>query len=82
MKNAEYDQPSTGHPFNVVTLLYDGATDNVNSCGPKPIAAMHGYHPDDKDSVAAFMANVADLTPPAHVSDMYALMRAEVGAQS
>ena len=45
--------------------------------GEKSLAGMHGYHPDHKDSVAAFMTNVPDTTKPARLDDMYALMRAE-----
>jgi hypothetical protein len=45
--------------------------------GEKPLAGMHGYHPGDKDSVAAFMTNVDDTPKPALLADMHALMRAE-----
>ena len=41
------------------------------------LAGMHGYHPAHKDSVAAFMTNADDTPKPAHLADMYALMRAE-----
>jgi Type I phosphodiesterase / nucleotide pyrophosphatase len=46
--------------------------------GEKPLAGMHGYHPDHKDSVAAFMTNTQDTTTPARLDNMYALMRGEV----
>jgi hypothetical protein len=77
VKIPEYKQPSKDYRLNVVTLLYDGATGDLNTCGPKPLAGMHGYHPDDKDSVAAFMTNTTDTAKPAQLADIYALMRAE-----
>lgn len=45
--------------------------------GEKSLAGMHGYHPDHKDSVAAFMTNVSDISKPVRLDDMYSLLRAE-----
>ena len=43
--------------------------------GEKPLAGMHGYHPEDKDSVAAFMTNAEDAETPGQLVDMYGLMQ-------
>ena len=45
--------------------------------GEKPLAGMHGYSPEDKDSVAAFMTNVPGITMPRRLDDMYRLMQSE-----
>ena len=49
--------------------------------GIKSLAGMHGYSPEDRDSIAAFMTNVSDVTEPARLDDMHALMRAEVSGK-
>jgi len=43
--------------------------------GLKPLAAMHGYAPKDKDSVASFMTNKPIDPMPEGLEDLYALMR-------
>lgn len=48
--------------------------------GEKPLAGMHGYDPGHADSVAAFMTNVPDVTKPARLDDIFALMRGEIEA--
>ena len=45
--------------------------------GEKPLAAMHGYAPDDLDSTAALLSNVQLEPRPRRIDDMYALMEAE-----
>ena len=45
--------------------------------GEKPLAGMHGFAPEDKDSVAAFMSNVKLESPPKRLDDLYWLMRDE-----
>lgn len=47
--------------------------------GERPLAAMHGYAPDDADSVAAFMTNTPLETPPRRLDGLLALMQAEAG---
>jgi hypothetical protein len=49
--------------------------------GEKPLAGMHGYSPEDKDSVAAFMTNAAEVSRPARLDDMRRLMCAESGVK-
>ncbi len=50
--------------------------------GEKPLAGMHGYDPNHKDSVAAFMTNAPDVTEPARLDDIYAVMRNEIEART
>ena len=50
--------------------------------GEKPLAGMHGYSPEDKDSVAAFMTNTPDNIQPAHLTDMCAAMKGEAEIRS
>ena len=50
--------------------------------GEKPLAGMHGYDPEHKDSVAAFMTNVVDTPEPKRLDDLYALMRREIEADN
>lgn len=45
--------------------------------GERPLAAMHGYSPDDRDSVAAFLSNTPLQEPPRRLDDLYRLMRDE-----
>lgn len=45
--------------------------------GEKPLAGMHGYSPEDKDSIASFMTNVFDIEMPTRLDDMYRLMCSE-----
>lgn len=46
--------------------------------GARPIAAMHGYDPFDKDSVAAFQTSVEDVELPARLDGVCDIMRREV----
>ncbi len=48
--------------------------------GERPLAAMHGYSPEDKDSVAAFMSNVPPPVMPKRLDAMYRLMLEENAA--
>lgn len=47
--------------------------------GLKPITGMHGYHPDDADSDASLLANVAPPVDAQVITDVFRLMRAEAG---
>jgi len=47
--------------------------------GVKPLAGMHGFAPEDKDSTAAFMSNVAVEPRPRRLEDLYTLMRDDIG---
>lgn len=46
--------------------------------GEKPPAGMHGDHPEDKDSGAAFMTNTTGIPRPDRLDDVHALMRGGV----
>jgi hypothetical protein len=45
--------------------------------GERPLAAMHGYAPDHKDSTAAFLASVPVDPMPRRLDGLYGLMQAE-----
>jgi hypothetical protein len=62
-------------------LLDPGVLLCPSHMGLKPLAAMHGYTPDDKDSVAAFMTNAEDIDKPAGLADMCALIKSEAAAE-
>lgn len=47
--------------------------------GVKPLAGMHGYAPEDKDSSAAFMSNMVVEPRPRRLEDLYPLMRDDIG---
>lgn len=47
--------------------------------GAKPLAAMHGYAPEDHDSTASFMTNTPLASPPKRLDDLYRLMHDEIG---
>lgn len=46
--------------------------------GETHLAGMHGYAPDDKDSVASFATNVNLASPPKRLDDLFGLMKAEI----
>jgi len=46
--------------------------------GETPLAGMHGYAPEDKDSVALFCSNVKPDPMPERLDDLYGLMMREV----
>jgi len=50
--------------------------------GETPLAGMHGFAPDHKDSVALFASNVTPEPMPHALDDLYGLMLREVEAQS
>ena len=46
--------------------------------GVRPLAGMHGYAPEDKDSYAAILSN-AEIPPEIrHVADYFTLMKRHV----
>ena len=47
--------------------------------GVKPLAGMHGFAPEDKDSTASFMSSVAVEFPPRRLEDLYTLMHDDIG---
>lgn len=58
-------------------LMHPGVLLCPSFMGQKPLAAMHGYSPEDKDSTAAFMTNAPDTAKPERLEDMCELMMDE-----
>lgn len=58
-------------------LLNPGVLLCPSFMGEKPLAAMHGYAPDDRFSVASFMSNVSLPQVPKRLDDLYGLMYSE-----
>jgi hypothetical protein len=48
--------------------------------GITPLAGMHGYAPEDPDSVAMYAATHVPENPPARLEDLYGIMRTEADA--
>lgn len=59
-------------------LLNPGVLLCPSFMGRKPVAGMHGYHPDDADSVAMFASTKSLNNPPQKLSDLYQFMIEEV----
>ncbi|MBX7255465.1 MAG: alkaline phosphatase family protein [Candidatus Hydrogenedentes bacterium] len=62
---------------DLIFLMDPGCLLCPSFMGEKPLVAMHGYDPEDKDSVATFMTNSQDAARPSHLVNMLALMRSE-----
>lgn len=58
-------------------LMKPGILINPSFMGKKPLAGMHGYAPDDKDSTAVFMSNVDLENKPDGLADLFFLMKDE-----
>jgi len=58
-------------------LLNSGMLLCPSFMGEKPLAAMHGYAPEDPCSVASFMGNVPLKHVPKRLDDLYGLMYSE-----
>lgn len=70
-----------GDQYGELIFLMDAGVLIVPShMGIKPIAGMHGYHPDDPDSDASLLSNVEPPDDPQAITDIFHLMRAETGA--
>jgi len=63
----------------LVFLMDPGVLILPSHMGLKPVAGMHGYHPDHEDSDAALLSNVPPETDPQNIKDIFWLMRAEAG---
>lgn len=61
-------------------LMHPGVLICPSFMGEKPIAGMHGYHPEDPDSVAFYAASHAPATHPARLDDLHAIMWDEAQA--
>jgi len=64
---------------DAIFLLKPGVLLCPSFMGETPLAGMHGYTPEDKDSTASFMSNVELETPPRRLDDLYGLMYREAG---
>ena len=59
-------------------LVKEGVLIVPSHMGERPIRAMHGYHPSEKQSYAALLTNQPEI--PEHIQaipDIYRLMRAD-----
>jgi len=70
-----------GNQYGELIFLTDPGVLIVPShMGKKPITVIHSYHPDDPDSDAALLSNVAPPGDPKCITDVFGLMLAEAGA--
>jgi len=60
-------------------LMNPGVLICPSHMGVKPLAGMHGYAPEDKDSTATFLSNTAVEPRPRRLEDLYMLMRKDLG---
>ena len=68
-----------GHRYGELFFLMEpGVLLCPSFMGEKPLAAMHGYAPEHRDSIASFMTNVTVNPLPQRLDDLYGLMRTEV----
>ena len=63
----------------LIFLMNAGVLIVPSHMGVSPITGMHGYHPDDADSYASLLSNVAPPGDPRAITDIFHLMRAESG---
>jgi hypothetical protein len=61
----------------LIFLLDPGILLCPSFMGERPLAAMHGYAPDDVDSTAAFLAMQTPEQAPSRLDGLYALMQAD-----
>ena len=64
----------------LIFLVEPGVIIVPSHMGTKPIAGMHGYHPDDADSDAALLSNVPPPVQAESITDIFHIMTAETGA--
>jgi hypothetical protein len=70
----DFPDPKFGEVF---FLLKPGVLLCPSFMGEKPVAGMHGFWPEDKDSLAMFASNVDLETVPRRLDDLYALLTRE-----
>lgn len=58
-------------------LLDPGVLLVPSHMGERPLAGMHGYSPEDKDSVASFSTNCSLKKYPERLDELFSLMREE-----
>ncbi len=61
----------------LIFLVEPGVIIVPSHMGTKPIAGMHGYHPDDADSDAALLSNVPPPVQAECITDIFHIMTAE-----
>ena len=61
-------------------LLEPGVLLCPSFMGETPLAGMHGYTPEDKDTDAMFASSVPCEPPPRRLDDLFALMKREADA--
>ncbi len=72
-----------GQQYGELIFLMDAGVLIVPShMGLKPIAGMHGYHPDHEDSNAVLLSNVEPPANPQAIPDVFRVMCAEAGVQA
>lgn len=59
-------------------LMHPGVLLLPSHMGDRPIAGMHGYSPEDKDSAAAFCSSCALDLEVSRLDDLYGLMKGEI----
>jgi len=59
-------------------LLKPGVLLCPSYMGEKPLAGMHGYDPEHRDSLAIFASNIDPKPRPKRLDDLFALMMGEV----
>ena len=64
---------------DAVFLLNPGVQIVPSDMGLKPLAGMHGYAPEDKDSLAAILSNEEIPPDVQQVADYFRLMKQSVG---
>lgn len=80
---AGYGCDFPGDTYGELFFLVDpGVLICPSHMGVKPLAGMHGFTPEDKDSTASFMANVSPDPVPRGLEDLYALIRKDVTAET
>ncbi len=75
----EWGADFADHRYGDLFFLMNAGTLIVPShMGERTIKGMHGYDPDDKDSVASFSSNVKLETYPKRLDDLFFLMKGEI----
>ena len=63
-----------GHFGELIFLVDPGVLIVPSHMGKKPLAAMHGYHPNDPSADSVLMSTESLSPSPAHIADIFVLM--------
>ena len=75
---AEWGCDFPGHAYGELFFLCNpGRLLCPSFMGARPITAMHGYDPFDKDSIAAFQTSVEDVELPTRLDGVFNIMKRE-----